>query len=82
MQQWEYGSVVIWSGSGEYVATFYRIDQHRTVDLKRDRARGDRDDRDQARRFVAALGLAGWEMVGVGETPNSTLLYFKRPVPA
>ncbi|GAA4591917.1 hypothetical protein GCM10023194_52420 [Planotetraspora phitsanulokensis] len=50
--------------------------------MKRDRSKGDEDDHDARCRFIAELGMGGWEMVSAAYPGNRdpVVLWFKRPI--
>lgn len=70
MQRWEYCSVF----SGK--VTFYKVSGTVVLAIKRDKAKGDRDDNDAYNRVIAELGLDGWEYAGL----NGLASWFKRPL--
>jgi hypothetical protein len=71
-QQWEYCHVDV--GDRSY-ACFYKPTELRRVAITQDKSKGDQDTRDAVSRFIAGLGLDGWELVSVGMDRR----YFKRP---
>ena len=70
MQRWEHCSVF----SGK--VTFYKVSGTTALIIKRDKAKGDRDDNDAYNRVIAELGLDGWEFAGM----NGLASWFKRPL--
>ena len=70
MQRWEYYSLNV----GEL--QMLSADSIKSIEIKRDKSKGDRYDLDAYFRTVAKLGADGWEMVGTDRG-----LFFKRPLP-
>jgi hypothetical protein len=79
MQKWEYCSL----HSGDFSSLiFYKSNGAVKISLEMDSSKGDKSDHDAFVRTIAALGLAGWELVsrtaGMGSNPE---FFFKRTLP-
>jgi hypothetical protein len=66
MQRWEYCRL----GGDEL--QMLSADSIKSIEIKRDKSKGDRHGQDAYYRTIAKLGLDGWEMVSDG--------FFKRPL--
>ena len=75
MQQWEYCRVR--TATEQPSAIFYQETGRVLLDLKHDESKGDTRNFDAGVRFIAELGIDGWELVSVDEGS----WYFKRPKP-
>lgn len=70
MQRWEYCRLSLgqlWMLSADSI---------NSIEIRRDKSKGDRDNWDPYFRTVAKLGSDGWEMIG----NETNILFFKRPL--
>ena len=75
--KWEYCQIQAFSTP--YRIVFMRANGAQSIEIKRDRSKGDHDDNDAYQRAIAELGMQGWEAIGYqGQTGN---ILFKRPLP-
>jgi hypothetical protein len=74
MQRWEYCCLNV----GEL--QMLSADSIKSIEIKRDKSKGDGYDWDAFLRTIAKLGLDGWEMVGNEAVNNKIILWFKRPL--
>jgi len=72
MQRWEYCEVHF----SPCLAIFYRPNEILKFPIKKDRNTNDMDDVDALKRYIAQLGIDGWE--AVSDFQNGILL--KRPL--
>lgn len=77
MQTWEYCAVHA-DAFGQHAAVFYGRDGSKSVPIRRDSAKGDQNDDDARHRFIAELGVRGWELITADTQGGTTRLYFKR----
>ncbi|GII28589.1 hypothetical protein Pmi06nite_20310 [Planotetraspora mira] len=52
------------------------------MEIKRDKSKGDKNDAEARDRFIAELGMSGWELVSAAYPHHldPVVLWFKRPV--
>lgn len=89
MPKWEYAEMYFKPYEGifdqnKYVLVFFKPTGITRIDIKQDKAKGDKDFYDARGRILTQLGIDGWELVAVNHTgihTNSEILYFKRPLP-
>ena len=85
-QKWELARVVSRYGVGAEFnhAMIYKIDgSYTSVELKKERSKGDKDDFDAKNRFVAKLLSEGWEPLNgsvamYGAVDRLEIIYFRR----
>lgn len=81
MNKWEYCLVAIWwSPTDKAYASFLAPSQIRFLDFKKDKAKGDEGNAHAALRYLAELGLDGWEVVGMTADGVRRDVLLKRPI--
>ena len=82
MQKWEYCKITVWHNKPlKATATFYNLDGRTINDITQNIV-DEMSIREVFAKYVAKLGLEGWELVAVANVSNSPefVLYFKRPM--
>ncbi len=81
MQKWEYCRLLYDGTSRDYWHILYKPEGHVTLRVRRDEAKGDKDDTSAWWRMIAELGLDGWELAtSYEDSHGSHHLYFTRPL--
>jgi hypothetical protein len=74
VQEWEYCQVNLHT-EGAYVK-YFEAAGVRSVNVRKDKAKGDASDKQAGERLIAELGVEGWELVAI-DAANHWI--FKRP---